>query len=62
MMNRIATSYSARTNEILVLAIIRFVAETAFNHIWDRFKMCVCLCAHMHPHKNWSSKKRDLSV
>lgn len=37
MRDRIATSYLASTNEILVLAIIRFVAETVFNHTWDRF-------------------------
>lgn len=62
MMDRIATSYSAHTNEILVLAVIRLVAGTVFNHTRDRFKMSVCLCAHMHPRKNWSSKKRGLNV
>lgn len=62
MMDRIATSYSAPTNEILALAVIRLVAGTVFNYTWDRFKMCVCLCACMHPRKNWSSKKRGLSV
>lgn len=37
MLDRMATSYLAHTNEILVLAFIRFVAETVFNHTWDKF-------------------------
>lgn len=55
-----APSHLARTKQILVIAIIRFVTEIYLIIHSNKLKMCVC--AHMHPCENWSSKKRDLNV
>lgn len=52
MMSIKATSYLASTKQILVIAVIRFVAENVFNHPQEKFNMYVCLCAPVHPRYN----------
>lgn len=44
------TSYLARTKQILVIAIIRFVTEVYLIIHSNKLKMCVC--DHMHPCEN----------